>query len=205
MSEKYRFLYRPYAELLYLALKDDPFYAAMEQSVDTPEPSAAREAMFAYLDYSMVEAEMHDTLHMPSEHKYGVSVWSKPLSDKAAATKRDHKYKFLSQYMGERSLATYKEIVGFMAAQASPLVDDSAWYLSIVGVLPEFQGRGLGVGLLASVLAEADEQGLPTYLETFTPRNESFYERLGYEVAERIGEPSIPASYALMIRPAGGR
>ena len=63
---------------------------------------------------------------------------------------------------------------------------------------------GLGVGLLSSVLAEADEQGIPTYLETFTPRNESFYERLGYQVSARIKEPSIPATYALMLRPAGG-
>lgn len=204
MSEAYRFLYRPYAELLYLALKDDPFYAAMERSVDSDQPERARQAMFAYLDYSMVEAELHDALHRPSDHMYGVSIWSKPLSAETAQAKREKKQAFIAQHMGETSLKTYNNIVSYMSEQSGQYVDDNYWYLSIVGVLPEFQGRGLGVGLLSSVLAEADEQGIPTYLETFTPRNESFYERLGYQVSARIKEPSIPATYALMLRPAGG-
>ena len=47
--------------------------------------------------------------------------------------------------------------------------------LSIIGILPEFQGQGFGGGLVGPVLNRADQSGVPTYLETFTPRNITFY------------------------------
>ena len=75
------------------------------------------------------------------------------------------------------------------------------WYLSIVGVLPDYQGRGLGGELIRPVLAQTDAIGVATYLETFTPRNMSFYERLGYREAGSFEEPTIGDRYWLMLRP----
>ncbi len=56
------------------------------------------------------------------------------------------------------------------------------WYLAILGVDPPQQGQGVGGALLAPVLARADTEGLPCYLETQKARNVPFYERHGFEV-----------------------
>lgn len=58
------------------------------------------------------------------------------------------------------------------------------WYLPIIGVVPEWQGRGYGAALLAPMLKRCDAERTPAYLEASTPRNRALYERHGFEVVE---------------------
>jgi len=61
-------------------------------------------------------------------------------------------------------------------------VPEPHWYLLIVGVDPDLQGRGLGTALVKEGLTRADEAHCPCYLETSDERNLAFYERLGFKV-----------------------
>ncbi|RTZ91669.1 MAG: hypothetical protein DSY91_04765 [Deltaproteobacteria bacterium] len=70
----------------------------------------------------------------------------------------------------------------------------------MVGIAPEFQRRGLGYGLVKPVLDEADLLNIPTYLETFSPGNMAFYERLGYQAVASFHEPVFDLHYWLMLR-----
>lgn len=72
------------------------------------------------------------------------------------------------------------------------------WELLIVGVDPALQGRGRGSALVRDGLARADESGLPCYLNTNTPANVPFYERLGFSVLEEatLGKDG-PAAWAM--------
>jgi ribosomal protein S18 acetylase RimI-like enzyme len=63
-------------------------------------------------------------------------------------------------------------------------VREPHWYLLIVGVDPDVQGRGLGSALVREGLARADEEGRPVYLETSEKRNLGFYERHGFVVLD---------------------
>ncbi len=193
----YEFKYKRYAEALYDALKDNPFYITMEKSIDN---GSAKEAMIRYLDYSIIEGEQYGEIFIPENHDCGVSVWSKPLDKKLAEEKNEQKNIFLKDYMGEKSLETYISIVNFMSAKAVSSINEKAWYLSIIGIMPEFQGQGLGVGLVESILNKTDQLNIPTYLETFTSRNITFYNRLGYNVVASFREPITDAKYWLMIR-----
>ena len=75
-------------------------------------------------------------------------------------------------------------------------------YLWVMGVDPACQGRGVGGRLLQPVLARADEQGLPCYLETGSERNVAFYERRGFRVL-RAGQPTgYPIHLWTMVRKA---
>ena len=57
------------------------------------------------------------------------------------------------------------------------------WYLPWFGVDSALQGQGIGGQLLEQCLvAIADTDQLPAYLETPNPRTVSFYERHGFEV-----------------------
>ena len=149
----------------------------------------------------MLEAREFGTLYLPGDQLHGVSVWLHPLSPERAIEKKRQREAFLVDRFGDQVLARYQQIMVLMDANAAPLVDQDAWYLSIVGVLPEFQNQGLGQSLITPVLEAADRAGVATYLETFTPRNKTFYARLGYQDAGTFAEPVTGASYAVMVRP----
>jgi GNAT superfamily N-acetyltransferase len=63
------------------------------------------------------------------------------------------------------------------------------YYLSLLGTHPDHRGKGLGMTLLAKNLAIVDSEGMPAYLESSNPENDSRYERLGFA---RVGEFQRP-------------
>lgn len=71
---------------------------------------------------------------------------------------------------------------GANAEEAHPL--EPHWYLVVLGVRPEWQGRGVGGGLLRLALQRADRDELPCYLETSDPANVALYGRFGFEVVD---------------------
>ena len=197
-SSAYEPTYLPYAEALRQALVEDPFYTTIVETAGSGE--AGKQALLKYLDYSIVEGERYGQSFFPEKEAYGVSVWSKPVPADLAAEQKRNKRRFLRDHIGDTYLEQYEAITGFMSEQSASLIHDSAWYLSIIGVLPDFQNRGLGGYLIRDVLATTDSLRVPTFLETFTPRNETFYQRLGYRVIARPFEPTLQSRYAIMVR-----
>ena len=189
---------RDYALALYQALQQDAFYITLEKSVG--DAVTGREAMLQYLEFSMLEANKYGLLYEPKTHRHGVSIWIKPQSDEIEAKMKIEKQQFLLNQMGNASLACYQKMVSQMSKNADGLIDANAWYLSIVGIKPEYQGRGLGLGLVTDVLHQSDELQLQTYLETFSERNMSFYQRLGFYTVNSFFEPTAASQYWLMAR-----
>jgi hypothetical protein len=64
------------------------------------------------------------------------------------------------------------------------------YYLSLLGTHPDHRGHGKGMALLAANLADMDQQGTPSYLESSNRANDFRYERLGYV---QVGEFAAPA------------
>jgi predicted N-acetyltransferase YhbS len=62
-------------------------------------------------------------------------------------------------------------------------------YLAVLGVEPEFQGRGFGGALMQPVLQRCDREGIPAYLESSKQRNVVLYERHGFKVVEELRLP----------------
>lgn len=56
------------------------------------------------------------------------------------------------------------------------------WYLFFIGVDPTFQSTGVGRKLIAPVLANADREAIPCYLETPFPGTHEFYRRQGFKL-----------------------
>lgn len=75
------------------------------------------------------------------------------------------------------------------------------WYLSALGVEPQRQGQGLGGALMQPILARADAQGLPCYLETHRPGNVQLYQRHGFQICCHTEEPGHPVLVWAMLRP----
>jgi ribosomal protein S18 acetylase RimI-like enzyme len=58
-------------------------------------------------------------------------------------------------------------------------------HLSVLGVLPAFQRKGVGSRMLAEFCSRADEDGVAGYLETDTADAAHLYERFGFRVVQR--------------------
>lgn len=198
---KYQIEHPELANALYLALKKDAFYQFIEKNI-ADNSDNLQEVMIAYMDYSIIEAKSFGECFIPKEQSYGVSIWSKPIGLEEEKRKKHLKNEFIKNNMGEKAFQLYDEVCRFMAEKSSELIEQSAWYLSIIGILPDFQGQGLGPGLVRAVLDKTDELGVATYLETFTPRNMTFYQRLGYQSVASFREPLTNAEYWLMQRAA---
>lgn len=73
------------------------------------------------------------------------------------------------------------------------------WYLPLIGVDPQHQGKGYGSALLRSVLQQCDREQIPAYLESSNPANIALYERHGFEAIGTIQVGRSP-EIAPMIR-----
>jgi len=63
------------------------------------------------------------------------------------------------------------------------------YYLDSLGVVPEWQGRGIGSALLEPVLVRCDADQMPAYLNAGSPRSRELYRRHGFEVTEEFRLP----------------
>ena len=195
----YEFEYRALSETLYEALIDDAFYITMENSV-AGGPDQRREAMLRYYDFSMREARKYGQLVAPDGNAFGAAIWSSQLNGDRSAQMAAEKKAFLREQMGAACLDTYSRITAFMARQTGTVIPPGNWYLSIVGIAPASQAQGLGGTLVRPTLDRTDRLGIHTYLETFTPRNMPFYERLGFKNAGGFDEPETKTRYWVMVR-----
>jgi ribosomal protein S18 acetylase RimI-like enzyme len=75
------------------------------------------------------------------------------------------------------------------------------WYLPLIGIDPQHQGKGLGGALLDHALALSDRDGVPAYLESSNPRNIGLYERHGFERLGRIQNGSSPTLVPMLRKP----
>jgi ribosomal protein S18 acetylase RimI-like enzyme len=97
-------------------------------------------------------------------------------------------------------LAAYLSYADELHARFAPAPH---WYLWVIGVEPAHQGRGIGGRLLQPILAQADADGLPCYLETEGERNIRFYERHGFKVAHQGQVPKLGVEVTAMLREPG--
>lgn len=75
------------------------------------------------------------------------------------------------------------------------------WYLALLVVDPDVQGRGLGSHLIGPGLELADQDGLPCYLETQKQSNVSWYGRFGFEVTDVIDLTGVPNVWCMSRQP----
>jgi len=181
------------------ALESDPFYRCITVEFAT-DIARRRAALRAYLDYSSAEGmRIGRVVHLEEAHA-GVAIWLLPQSQDIQERERAQKHAFLREVLGVRGSANYHSMVDYMSGHARAVTRSDSWYLSIVAVAPQAQGRGLGARLLAPTLAEADAAGAVCYLETFGRRTRGFYERLSFLTCAEINEPTTQAQYAVMTR-----
>ena len=170
------------AAALARAFQDDPLQTHVLP--DPAERAARSPAHFAPL---IAYGLRFGTVLTTAGEPLGASVWLPP-GETEVTEARAHEAGLdkLPELLGEAPAARF-----FAALEAvDPLhkadMPADHWYLLVLGVDPVAQGRGLARALLAPVLAEADRDGHPCYLETAQPANVGLYRHLGFRVLREV-------------------
>ena len=88
--------------------------------------------------------------------------------------------------------------------QREVLIPEPHWSLEVLGVDPDCQRRGLGSALVQVGIRRADNDNVPTYVDTTEEDNLGFYARFGFEVRKEIAVTDLEAPLWMMIRPTLG-
>lgn len=75
------------------------------------------------------------------------------------------------------------------------------WYLPLIAVKPNQQGKGYGSALMQHVLKQCDRTYTPAYLESSNLANVPFYERHGFEVVATIQVGTSPPIFPMVRYP----
>ncbi|HEX2228334.1 MAG TPA: GNAT family N-acetyltransferase [Candidatus Binatia bacterium] len=75
------------------------------------------------------------------------------------------------------------------------------WYLPMIGVVPDKQGRGYGSALLKHALQQCDAAQALAYLEASTSKSVPLYQRHGFERVGTIQVGSSPPLFPMIRKP----
>ncbi len=70
-------------------------------------------------------------------------------------------------------------------------------YLWFIGVVPQYQGQGIGKILLNEIIDYAVKSSKPLYLEC-SPENLKWYKKMGFEIYDELAEP--PFQYFMRLK-----
>jgi ribosomal protein S18 acetylase RimI-like enzyme len=190
------------SDALARAFQDDPLYVPIFPDAEERRRSL-RWLFGAVVDYTYARGEVYTT-----SEANGAACWLPPGETEVTL------WRMLRTGMGlmravmrfnKDARRAFMQMLSEMGALQKQLMKRPHWHLWALGVAPECQGQGVGAALLRPVLAQADDSGMPCYLETQSTRNVAFYERRGFAVVhgERVLEDR--ARVWVMVREARAR
>ncbi len=182
------------------AFYDDPLMQYILPD-DAKRPAALRWFMTSAARYGGAHGEVYTT---PGQVD-GAAIWLPP-GDVSVTLPRMIRHGMIAAPF-KFGFSAFNRFMGVMN-HLEHLHDRDApephWYLMVLGVDPPRQGQGVGGTLVQPVLARADRDGLPCYLETMKERNVPFYEKHGFTVVvDEIMPKGGPRCWT-MKRPARG-
>jgi ribosomal protein S18 acetylase RimI-like enzyme len=173
--------------LLARAFLDDPIFRWIE-----PDEAARAEFLGAFFLALTRRSHRLAVALTTAPVLTGASLWKGPelkrlTPAELAMTGLDRLADRMSPEAGARFDAVFDPVEEALERD----VPEPVWYLGVLGVAPEHQGRGVGTRLMLPILERADREGMAVTLETAKPRNLPLYRRHGFEVLREIPPPAV--------------
>ena len=165
------------AAMMARAYREDPF--SMFLVAGHPDPAESLRRSFA---------QQIRSVYMPlgvartTDDLAGIALWSRPGAWKLPVARQVSLLPGFVRNLGIRRVP--RAMRAFTEAERHHPDDRPHWHLQILAVDPERQGSGIGSALMRDVLAPADSEHQPAFLETTTERNVRLYERHGFHIHE---------------------
>jgi GNAT superfamily N-acetyltransferase len=185
------------AGVLARAFHDDPVFGWVLRA-DANRMRIMRRGFELFLERVWLEQEHTYT----TKSVAGVAAWELPGQWKLPVARQLRLLPSMLATFGRHSPRTMRAIATLEASHPS----EPQHYLAVIGVDPDWQGRGLGAALLAPVLERCDREGMPAFLEASTARNRALYERHGFTVMHEFRlARSAPPQWRMWRDPARAR
>lgn len=119
-----------------------------------------------------------------------VAMWLRPGETEMSDERMETAGMFeLPAIVGQEAFSRFIPVIEAFDGLHASDAPGRHWYLLVVGVDPLKQRTGLGRALIEPMLARADGEGVPCYLETANETNVGFYAHLGFAIIHDIVEP----------------
>ncbi|HEV2685262.1 MAG TPA: GNAT family N-acetyltransferase [Actinomycetota bacterium] len=129
----------------------------------------------------------------------GAALWSPPGGNRLGSEAVESDWeKNVVPALDEDELARYARFKTLLDAMTPA---QPHWYLGLLGTRPDKQRMGVARGLLEPMLARADRESLPVFLETAGKGNLDFYARFGFEPIAEDTVSNGPVVWGLLKRP----
>lgn len=102
--------------------------------------------------------------------------------------------------LGFRPMLRFINSSNYVQKLQKQAISGPRWVLVYLGVEPSQQGKGIGGILIHPILARADADGVPCYVESANARNLTFYKRHGFEIVNHGQVPNGGPQVWIMVR-----
>lgn len=182
------------AKIFAKAMYDDPLHIFFFTNPKTRERKIC--SMYAF----MVKMNYLNALKT-SKLCEGVVIWEKPFEHEFKVSFKEYILgSSLFFMLGPHSLSRMIKYQEWSAKLKKESIEDPYWYLSVVIVDPEHQGKGFASKLIKPILAKADESHHKVYLETQNPNNVPIYEKYGFAIVSEHKVPGTEIFHYIMVR-----
>jgi ribosomal protein S18 acetylase RimI-like enzyme len=175
-KEEFSSFEEEFTGILSRAFYNDPFYVWIMPD-DNKRIQQIEWWMRILLKYTLLYGEIHYT-----EDRKAVAMWLGP--DRPIV----NDFKIFSMGLilypikiGIRNFMRALDISGQWDKEHKKM-DKRHYYLMVIAVEPELQGKGIGSRLMQLGLKKADNDGLECFLETVTPEDVQFYRKHNFDV-----------------------
>ncbi len=129
----------------------------------------------------------------------GVALWNPPGGNRLGNEfVEGHWLRTVVANVAAEEVARYEAFTKVLDAMTP---SEPHWYLGLLGTDPDRQRTGVARSLMEPMLARADRDALPVFLETGMPRNVAVYTRFGFfEIAEATA-PGGPRVWGMLRKP----
>jgi GNAT superfamily N-acetyltransferase len=177
------------------AFNDDPLWSWM-----FPDPRERAEQHASVFGLYVDSALPRGWVWVTDDNVSAASVWTPPGQQELSEEAEARLEPFLRDALGSHAPAVLETIERFEAAIPN---GPPFYYLSFLGTRPDRRGRGLGMALLAENIARIDAEGMPAYLESTNPANNSRYKGLGFKRSSEFSTPDGEHTVTTMWREPG--
>lgn len=178
------------------AFHDDPFYDWLLPKGPGRAPAALG---FFRLLLRQLSNDLQQTYTLPD--RAGCALWLPPGKHQLSWWRQARLIPSFTRVVGLEGIPRGLRIIAHMDALHERFAPEPHYTLSVLGVDPAAQGRGLSRLLLEPMLARCDDEKRLVYLETAKARNVPLYERYGFVSRAETKHQEFPTFWSMTRAP----
>jgi GNAT superfamily N-acetyltransferase len=187
---------KPAGEVLARAFADDPTLIRF-----VTEPRRRAEILRAMFRMVVSHAVIKGEVYAVSSRLEGIAVWlpsgAPEIGFWTAVRGGGLRLLFKGGWEFMRQMKQDEDLARELRRRLAPAPH---WYLAVLGVDPQFQGKGCASRLLRPMLARLDEEKLPAYLETPVEGYVPLYQHFGFRLLQEATMPGSGTKMWVMLR-----